>query len=61
MIGCDVRAQLHCRLVGTSIDGEWSFSQAAINSRPDFEALNKEVMDTLIDEFAGPADKGVYR
>jgi hypothetical protein len=47
--------------VGTSVDGEWAFSQAAINSRPDYEALNKEIIDTLLDEFAGPADKGVYR
>lgn len=48
------------RLVGTSVDGEWSFSAATIASRPDYEALNKTVLDTLIDEFAGPADKGVY-
>lgn len=47
--------------MGTSVDGEWAFSQAAINSRPDYEALNKEIIDTLLDEFAGPADKGVYR
>jgi urate oxidase len=48
------------RLVGTSVDGEWSFSAATIASRPDYESLNKTVLDTLIDEFAGPADKGVY-
>lgn len=48
------------RLVGTSVEGEWTFSQATIASRPDYEALNKQVLDTLIDEFAGPADKGVY-
>lgn len=46
------------RLVGTSVDGEWSFSAATIASRPDYESLNKTVLDTLIDEFAGPADKG---
>lgn len=54
-------AEPNNRLVGTSIDGEWTFSPAAIASRPDYEALNKQVMDTLLDEFAGPADKGVYR
>jgi urate oxidase len=48
------------RLVGTSVDGEWTFTPATIASRPDYEALNKLVLDTLIDEFAGPADKGVY-
>lgn len=48
------------RLVGTSVDGEWTFTPAAIASRPDYEALNKLVLNTLIDEFAGPADKGVY-
>jgi len=48
------------RLVGTSIDGEWTFTPTAIASSPDYEMLNKLVVDTLIDEFAGPADKGVY-
>lgn len=49
------------RLVGTSLDAEWKFSQTAISSRPDFESLNKEILSTLVDEFAGPADKGVFR
>jgi hypothetical protein len=47
--------------VGTSVEAEWKFTQAAIASRPDYEALNKQVYDTLIDEFAGPADVGVFR
>ena len=48
------------RLVGTSVDAEWRFSAGAIAARPDYEAVNKEILDTMVDEFAGPADKGVY-
>jgi len=47
--------------VGTSVYAEWNFSPQAVNAKPDFQAINKEIFDALIDEFAGPADKGVYR
>lgn len=43
------------------MDAEWKWSPAALSGRTDFEAANKDIIDTLIDEFAGPADKGVFR
>lgn len=49
------------RLVGTSVDATWTWSPSAVSSRTDFEAVNKDIIDALIDEFAGPADKGVFR
>jgi hypothetical protein len=47
--------------VGTVLEAEWKYNAAAIASRPNYEALSKDIIDTMVDEFAGPADKGVYR
>jgi hypothetical protein len=43
------------------VDATWTWSPSAVSSRTDFEAVNKDIIDALIDEFAGPADKGVFR
>lgn len=48
------------RLVGTSVEAEWTYSQAAVTRRLDFAAINKSVEDALITTFTGPADVGVY-
>ncbi len=48
-------------MVGTALDAEWDYTPAAVESQPDYEALQSDVLSTLIDTFAGPADVGVFR
>lgn len=49
------------RLLGTSVDAEWSFSDAAIaRGNLDFNKIATNVENAMIHVFAGPSDKGVY-
>ena len=50
------------RLVGTSVKATWEYSQQAIGSFKGEDYLNthKIVEQACVDEFAGPADTGIY-
>lgn len=50
------------RLVGTSIKAKWEYSQQAIRSMSGDGYLNTHriIEQACVDEFAGPADTGVY-
>jgi urate oxidase len=50
------------RLVGTSVTATWHYAPDKIRSftGKDYANVHKIVEDACIDEFAGPADKGVY-
>jgi len=49
------------RILATSMDAEWRFTPEAIaNQATDYEALNAQIQTKLVNEFFGPADKGVF-
>lgn len=49
------------RLLGTSVDCEWAYSPTWVASgRVNYAKVFSSLQDTLVNTFAGPADKGVY-
>lgn len=50
------------RLVGTSVKAIWEYSQKAIGSfrGDDYINTHKIIEDACVNEFAGPADTGIY-
>jgi len=49
------------RLLGTSADAEWNYSKDAVSrGRIDYNQSFEKIVDSLLQTFAGPADKGIY-
>ena len=50
------------RLVGTSVTALWTYTQDAINkfNGKDYANIHHIIENACVDEFAGPADTGVY-
>eukprot|EP00605_Chrysophyceae_sp_TOSAG23-4_P002862 GSChrysophyteH1.ASY1.ANO1.3152.1 assembled CDS len=52
------------RLVGTSVKATWEYSQGTITNPAftgnDYLNVHKAIEEACVDEFAGPADTGVY-
>lgn len=49
------------RLLGTSIDAEWSYPSHLIDKMKfDYEKISSTIQNALIYKFAGPSDKGTY-
>ncbi|CAM9583158.1 unnamed protein product [Ectocarpus fasciculatus] len=45
------------RLLGTCMDGEWEYD---VLRSPNFSGDRARIIDILVEQFAGPADKGVH-
>lgn len=45
------------RLLGTCMDGEWEYD---VLRSTEFSKDRAKIIDILVDQFAGPADKGVH-